>query len=43
MPIDFSDNLDNFTTFSGSGFSFNTDPINSGNDVGQFFNDGTNA
>lgn len=43
MPIDFSDSSDNFTAFSGSGFSFNTDPDDAGNDVGQFFNDGSNA
>ena len=43
MPIDFSDSLDNFTAFSGSSFSFNTDPNDSGNDVGQFFNDGSNS
>lgn len=43
MPLDFSDSSDNFTAFSGSGFSFATDPNNSGNDVGQFFNDGSNA
>lgn len=43
MPIDFSDSSDNFSAFSGSGFSFNTDPNNPGNDVGQFFNDGSNA
>ena len=43
MPIDFSVSTDSFTAFAGSGFSFNTDPDNSGNDVGQFFNDGTDA
>ncbi len=43
MPIDFSDSSDNFSAFSGSGFSFNTDPNDSGNDVGQFFNDGSNS
>lgn len=41
MPIDFSDSSDSFTAFSGSGFSFTIDPTNSGNDVGQFFNDGS--
>ena len=40
MPIDFSDSSENFSTFDGSGFSFNT---NSGNDVGQFYNDGSVA
>lgn len=43
MPIDFSVSTDSFTAFAGSGFSFNTDTDNSGNDVGQFFNDGTDA
>jgi beta-glucanase (GH16 family) len=41
MPIDFSDVAENFTAFSGSSFSFNIDPNDSGNDVGQFFNDGS--
>ncbi len=41
LPIDFSDNSDNFTAFFNSGFSFNTDPEDSNNDVGQFFNDGS--
>jgi len=40
MPIDFSDSSENFSTFGGSGFSFHTDPTNSGNDVGQFYNSG---
>tara|TARA_R100001369_G_scaffold24665_2_gene45189 strand:- start:40711 stop:42207 length:1497 start_codon:yes stop_codon:yes gene_type:complete len=40
MPIDFSDNTDNFTVFSGSGFSFNVNPDETNDDVGQFFNDG---
>ncbi|WP_411768497.1 family 16 glycosylhydrolase [Winogradskyella sp. A3E31] len=40
MPIDFSAASDNFNGFSGSSFSFTTDPDDSGNDVGQFFNDG---
>jgi beta-glucanase (GH16 family) len=43
MPIDFSDANDNFTGFSGSSFSPNTDPQNNSNAVGQFFNDGSNA
>ncbi|OEJ98913.1 beta-glucanase [Flavivirga aquatica] len=43
VSIDFSDSSDNFTAFLGSGFSFNKDPNDSGNDVGQFFNDGSNA
>ena len=29
MPIDFSDSSENFTTFDGSGFSFNNDPDDS--------------
>lgn len=41
MPIDFSDSSESFSEFNGSGFSFNTDPNDSGNDVGQFYNDGT--
>jgi len=41
MPIDFSDASENFTSFSGSSFSFNTDPNNSANVVGQFYNDGS--
>ena len=43
MPIDFSDSSESFYTFGGSGFSFNTDPDDSGNSVGQFYNDGTVA
>ena len=43
MPIDFSDSSENFTTFDSSGFSFNNDPDDSGNSVGQFYNDGTVA
>ena len=43
MPLDFSDSSDNFTAFSGSGFAFNTDPNDSANQVGQFFNDGSNV
>ena len=40
MPLGFSDSSDNFTGFLGSEFAFNIDPDNSGNDVGQFFNNG---
>jgi beta-glucanase (GH16 family) len=40
MPLDFSDASDNFIAFSGSSFSFNYDPDDAGNKVGQFFNDG---
>ena len=43
MPIDFSDSADNFSAFNNSAFSFNTDPVDSSNDVGQFFNDGSSA
>lgn len=43
MPIDFSDSSDSFSGFDGSGFAFNTDPTQSSNEVGQFFNDGSNA
>jgi len=41
MPIDFSDSADSFGAFAGSGFAFNTDPTDSSNPVGQFFNDGS--
>ena len=41
MPIDFSDASDNFIPFFGSGFSFNTNPDDSSDAVGQFFNDGS--
>ena len=41
MPIDFSGNSDGFTAFANSGFSFNVDPENATNEVGQFFNDGS--
>nr|WP_321234078.1 family 16 glycosylhydrolase [uncultured Psychroserpens sp.] len=40
MPIDFSDNADNFIAFNGSGFSFNVNPEDTNDTVGQFFNDG---
>ena len=40
-PIDFSNSAHAFSAFSNSGFSFNVDPTNSANDVGQFFNDGS--
>ena len=43
MPIDFSDTQENFTGFSGSGFSFRDDPDDTSNRVGQFFNDGSTA
>lgn len=40
-PLDFSNSAHAFSAFSNSGFSFNVDPTNSANDVGQFFNDGS--
>ena len=42
MPIDFSDPAENFLSFLGSSFSFNTDPEDSANDVGQFSNSSSN-
>ncbi|MFK7972872.1 MAG: family 16 glycosylhydrolase [Bacteroidia bacterium] len=39
MPLDFTDTQENFTGFSGSGFSFRDDPDDNSNRVGQFFND----
>jgi beta-glucanase (GH16 family) len=41
LPLDFSSSNQNFIGFSGSSFSFNTDPTNSANPVAQFFNDGS--
>ncbi|WP_323789608.1 family 16 glycosylhydrolase [Psychroserpens sp.] len=41
MPIDFSDANDTFIPFANSGFSFNSDPEDASNSVGQFFNDGS--
>lgn len=43
LPLDFENNQQSFTGFSGSSFSFRTDPSQSSNQVGQFFNDGTQA
>ncbi|BAO76967.1 family 16 glycosylhydrolase [Winogradskyella sp. PG-2] len=40
-PIDFSSSNHNFTTFSNSGFAFNVNPQDPSDDVGQFFNDGS--
>ena len=40
-PLDFSESAHEFSGFSNSVFSFNVDPTNSANDVGQFFNDGS--
>jgi beta-glucanase (GH16 family) len=41
MPIDFEFGTHNFNAFGNSSFSLNTDPDDSSNNVGQFFNDGT--
>ena len=42
MPIDFSSASDNFESFPvNTNFSFNVNPEDSGDDVGQFFNDGS--
>lgn len=43
FPIDFEDNFTSFTGFSGSSFSKRTDPVVAANNVGQFFNDGSQA
>ena len=43
IPLDFSDLEDNFIAYGGSGFSARTDPNNTNNIVGEFFNDGSNA
>lgn len=43
MPIDFSSAEDDFFAFSGSAFSFNEDPTDATNDVGQLYNDGSAA
>ncbi|WP_299130121.1 family 16 glycosylhydrolase [uncultured Winogradskyella sp.] len=40
LPIGFSEVNENFIGFGGSGFSFNTNPNDSNDAVGQFFNDG---
>ena len=40
MPIDFSDSSEVFQVFNGSGFSTRPDPNDSGNVVGQFYNNG---
>jgi beta-glucanase (GH16 family) len=42
LPIDFSGPQDNFVAFSGSNFSIVTDPENTSNPVGEFFNNGAN-
>lgn len=41
LPLDFTNSTHNFIAFDGSGFSFNTNPEDSGDGVGQFFNDGS--
>lgn len=43
IPLDFSTNNDTFIAFAGSGFSFRADVQDGSNQVGQFFNDGSNA
>ncbi|WOI22096.1 family 16 glycosylhydrolase [Nonlabens ulvanivorans] len=43
FPLDFEGNQFPFTGFSGSSFSFRTDPLQSSNHVGQFFNDGNQS
>lgn len=41
LPLDFENNSLPFTGFSGASFSFRGDPAQVGNQVGQFFNDGS--
>ena len=41
MPLDFSETADSFATFGNSGFSLQPDPLNSTNQTGQFFNNGS--
>lgn len=43
MPIDFSDNQEVFSVFGGTTFATPTDPADSGNTVGEFFNSGGDA
>jgi beta-glucanase (GH16 family) len=43
LPFDFSNSNQSFIGFSGSNFSFNTDPTNGANPVAQFFNDGSST
>ena len=40
-PLDFSNSQHAFTAFANSGFAFSVDPTEASNDVGQFFNDGS--
>ena len=42
IPLDFSTNDDTFDSFDGSGFSFRPDVQDGANQVGQFFNNGSN-
>ena len=41
MPLDFSDSSDEFIPFGGTAFAFFTDPNDSQNVVGEFYNDGS--
>ena len=41
FPLDFENNQYSFTGFSGSSFSFRSDPVQAANNVGQFFNNGS--
>jgi beta-glucanase (GH16 family) len=43
MPLEFEDDQENFIPFSGAGFSFNFDPTDTANRVGQFNNNGADA
>ncbi|WP_179007549.1 family 16 glycosylhydrolase [Winogradskyella forsetii] len=41
MPVDFSDGTDNFSAFSGSSFALSANPQEANDNVGQFYNDGS--
>ncbi|WP_303685881.1 family 16 glycosylhydrolase [Nonlabens dokdonensis] len=43
FPLDFENNQFSFTGFSGSSFSFRTDPDGGSGNAGQFFNDGSSS
>jgi len=43
MPLNFENTNQTFNVFGGSSFSTRTDPADSGNTVGQFFNDGSSS
>mgnify|MGYP003639615077 FL=1 len=43
MPLDFESASNNFMVFGGSGFAFNPDPLDVGNTIGQFNNNGATA